>query len=196
MHRIVYIIFCVVATLLAGCASTKPSQFYTLSPSAMPAIATSSDISVSVGPVSIPAVVDRPQIVLRTGENQVSIAEYDRWASPLKGDIARVVAENLVSMLGTPQVSVFPQSIAADASHRVVINVLRFDSEPGKMATLDALWSVSSRKNGQDRSGRTTITEPTQGGGYAELVAAHSCTLGRLSGDIAAAIRQIEGQKQ
>jgi len=162
----------------------------------MPAIATSSDISVSVGPVSIPAVVDRPQIVLRTGENQVSIAEFDRWASPLKGDIARVVAENLVSMLGTPQVSVFPQSIAADASHRVVINVLRFDSEPGKMATLDALWSVSSRKNGQDRSGRTTITEPTQGGGYAELVAAHSRALGRLSGDIAAAIRQIEGQKQ
>jgi len=196
MNRIAYIIFCVVATLLAGCASTKPSQFYTLSPSAMPAIATSSDISVSVGPVSIPAVVDRPQIVLRTGENQVSIAEFDRWASPLKGDIARVVAENLVSMLGTPQVSVFPQSIAADASHRVVINVLRFDSEPGKMATLDALWSVSSRKNGQDRSGRTTITEPTQGGGYAELVAAHSRALGRLSGDIAAAIRQIEGQKQ
>jgi len=196
MNRIVYIIFCVVATLLAGCASTKPSQFYTLSPSAMPAIATSSDISVSVGPVSIPAVVDRPQIVLRTGENQVSIAEFDRWASPLKGDIARVVAENLVSMLGTPQVSVFPQSIAADASHRVVINVLRFDSEPGKMATLDALWSVSSRKNGQDRSGRTTITEPAQGGGYAELVAAHSRALGRLSGDIAAAIRQIEGQKQ
>jgi len=196
MNRIAYIIFCVVATLLAGCASTKPSQFYTLSPSAMPAIATSSDISVSVGPVSIPAVVDRPQIVLRTGENQVSIAEFDRWASPLKGDIARVVAENLVSMLGTPQVSVFPQSIAADASHRVVINVLRFDSEPGKMATLDALWSVSSRKNGQDRSGRTTITEPAQGGGYAELVAAHSRALGRLSGDIAAAIRQIEGQKQ
>jgi len=196
MNRIAYITFCVVATLLAGCASTKPSQFYTLSPSAMPAIATSSDISVSVGPVSIPAVVDRPQIVLRTGENQVSIAEFDRWASPLKGDIARVVAENLVSMLGTPQVSVFPQSIAADASHRVVINVLRFDSEPGKMATLDALWSVSSRKNGQDRSGRTTITEPAQGGGYADLVAAHSRALGRLSGDIAAAIRQIEGQKQ
>jgi len=195
MNRIAYIIFCVVATLLAGCASTKPSQFYTLSPSAMPAIATSSDISVSVGPVSIPAVVDRPQIVLRTGENQVSIAEFDRWASPLKGDIARVVAENLVSMLGTPQVSVFPQSIAADASHRVVINVLRFDSEPGKMATLDALWSVSSRKNGQDRSGRTTITEPTQGGGYAELVAAHSRALGQLSGEIAKTIREMEAQK-
>jgi len=196
MNKIAILILCTLATLLTGCASTKPSQFYTLSPSAITSGATSASTSISVGPVSVPAVVDRPQIVVRTGTNQVLIAEFDRWASPLKGDIARVVAENLVSMLGTPQVTVFPQSTSAEASYRAGINILRFESEPGRAATLDALWTVSSRKDGQSRSGRTTITEPTQGGGYAELVAAHSRALGRLSGDIAAAIQEMEGQKQ
>jgi len=195
MNKIAILILCTLATLLTGCASTKPSQFYTLSPSAITSGATSASTSISVGPVSVPAVVDRPQIVVRTGTNQVLIAEFDRWASPLKGDIARVVAENLVSMLGTPQVTVFPQSTSAEASYRAGINILRFESEPGRAATLDALWTVSSRKDGQSRSGRTTITEPTQGGGYAELVAAHSRALGQLSGEIAKTIREMEAQK-
>lgn len=197
MNRIVLIIFCMLAIIATGCASTKPSQFYMLSSQAMPVAASSSaKYSISVGPVTVPAAVDRPQIVVRTGPNQVFIAEFDRWASPLKGDIARVVAENLISLLGTPQVSIFPQATAAEASYQVVIDVLHFESEPGKAATLDALWTVTSRKDDKSYSSRTTITEPVKDGGYAELVAAHSRAIGRLSGEIAAAIREIEGLKQ
>ncbi len=190
------IVLCALAACLTGCASTQPAQFYTLSPVAAPAAAPQAGYSVSVGPVSVPAVIDRPQMVVRTGPNQVSIDEFNRWASPIKGDIARAVAGNLVSMLGTPQVTVFPQSSAAGASYRVAVDVLRFDSEPGKAATLDALWTVRSAKPDEARSGRTTLSEPVQGGGYTALVAAHSRTLGQMSADIAAAIREMEARKQ
>lgn len=193
MKRTVYIIFCILAALLAGCA-TKSSRFYTLSPSATPAATMSADTSISVGPVLIPAAVDRPQIVVRTGPNQVFLNDFERWASPLNDDIARVITENLVSMLGTPNVTVFPKSATVDASYRVLINILRFESEPGKEAAFDALWTVSSRKEGESISRRTTIVEPVQGGGYTELVAAHSRILGRLSGEIAAEIRKMEGE--
>jgi uncharacterized protein len=189
------LIACFMAGVIAGCASSSPSRFYTLNSTLSPAAPPQTNVSVSVGPVSVPAAVDRPQIVVRSGPNMVSLAEVDRWASPLKGDIARVVAENLVSMLGTPQVTVFPQSMAAETAYRVGMDILRFESEPGKAATLDALWTVNSRKGGQSRSGRTTISEPVQGGGYAELVAAHSRALGQLSGEIAATIREMEAQK-
>lgn len=193
MKRLTFlVILCAVAAGLAGCASTPQAQFYTLSPSPPPAAAPPAGCSVSVGPVSVPAVVDRQQIVVRTGPNQVSIDEFNRWASPLKSDIARVVAENLVSMLGTPQVSVFPQSPAAGASYRVAIDVLRFDSVPGGASTLDALWTVRSSKPEESRSGRTVLSEPTQSGGYTALVAAHSRALGKLSADIADAIRAFE----
>jgi uncharacterized protein len=192
MNRLTAIIVsCAVAAIIVGCASS-PSRFYTLSTTATTATDPQTGCTVSVGPVSVPAAVDRMQIVVRTGPNQVFINEFDRWASPLKGDIARVVAANLASQLGTPQVTVFPTSSSADASYRVVIDVLRFESELDKAATLDALWTVSSTKSGQARRNRTTVTEPTQGTDYASLVAAHSRALGRLSSDIAAIIREME----
>src|SRR5262245_43795350 len=111
--------------LVAGCGSSPMSRFYRLSADAAPG-ATASSLSVVVGPVSIPAIVDRPQIVVSTGPNQVRLDEFNRWASPLQGDIARVVAENLTAMLGTPQVTL--STLSADGSYRAVIEVQRFDS--------------------------------------------------------------------
>lgn len=189
LHSIV--ILWALAAVMMGCASTPPAQFYTLSPGAKQADAAAS-YSIAVGPVSVPAVVDRPQIVVRTGPNQVTFDEFNRWASPLQSDIARVVAENLASTLGTPSVTVFPQSSGDGASYRVVIDTLRFESVPGEAATLDALWTVLSQKGNQSRAGRTTVREPVQGSGYAALVAAHSRALERLSGDIAGVIHAFE----
>lgn len=193
MKKNIFLILSMLVFLTAGCASPRPSQFYTLSPSVITAVpGAPAKYSVAVGPVTVPAAVDRPQIVVWTGPNEVFISEFDRWASPLKGDIARVVADNLMALLGTRQVAVFSQSAAAEASCQVMIDIVHFESEPRRAATLDALWMVISRKDGQSR-GRTTVTEPVQGGGYAELAAAHSRAIGRLSADIAAEIRRLEG---
>jgi uncharacterized lipoprotein YmbA len=197
MHRLAtVIIYCTLAVLLAGCGASSPARFYMLSPAGATVAAPPVNYSVSVGPVSVPAFIDRPQIVVRTGPNEVLIEEFDRWASPLKGDIARVVAENLVSLLGTNHVSVFPQTTAVGASYRVSIHVLRFDSEPVKAATLDALWTVSSAKDKQSRSGRSAIAEPTQGNSFTALVEAHSRAIGRLSADIASVIHEMDSHNK
>jgi uncharacterized lipoprotein YmbA len=196
MKRLTGIVaLCILAALLTGCASTPQSHFFTLSPASKPAVPAAVDggnFSISVGPVTVPATVDRPQIVVRVGPNQVDIDEFNRWASPLQNDIARVVAENLVLMLGTPDVTLFPQTTGAGASYRVVIGVLRFDSVPGGAATLDSVWTVRRAKEDASRTGRTTLSVPTQGSGYAPLVAAHSVALEKLSGDVAEAIRTME----
>jgi hypothetical protein len=170
----------------AGCASPR-SSFYTLD-SAGKTATSGADYSVSVGPVSVPATVDRPQIVVRLAPNQVAIDEFHRWASPLPDAIARVVAENLAAMLGTPHVTAFSRPTAVGARYRVLIDVLRFESAPGEAATLDAVWTVRSTKDGTARSGRTTVREPVPDREYATLAAAHSRALGRMSADIAGAI--------
>jgi uncharacterized lipoprotein YmbA len=191
MKRLVAIsILFALAAFGAACASS-PSKFYTLSPTAETGGATAR-YSVAVGPVSIPAMMDRPQMVVSVGPNQVGIDEFNRWASPLQSDIARVVAENLAKTLGTPLVSVFPQATAAGASYRVWIDVMRFESAPGKGATLDAVWTVRRAKEGASRAGRTTVSEAVSDSSTAALVAAHSRALGRLSGEVAEAIRELE----
>jgi len=183
-----FLLFALVAG--TGCASPR-SNFYTLNSAAKP-VTTGAAYSVAVGPVSVPAAVDRPQIVVRLSPNQVEIDEFHRWASPLKDAISRVVAENLAAMLGTPHVTVFTQPTAAGAQYRVLIDVLRFESAPGEAASLDAVWTVRSTKDGSTRSGRTTVSEPVPDREYVTLAAAHSRALGRLSADLAGAIRGME----
>jgi uncharacterized lipoprotein YmbA len=103
--------------------------------------------------------VDRPQIVVTTGPNQVRMEEFNRWASPLQNAIARVVAENLVALLGTPRVILSSQTLGADTDYRAAIEVQRFESAPGEAATLDAVWTVSRTKDGKSQTGRTVVRE-------------------------------------
>jgi uncharacterized protein len=173
----------------AGCASPA-SRFYTLSATTTSAAA-SSDVSIAVGPVSVPAIVDRPEIVVTTSPTQVRLEEFNRWASPLQNSIARVVAENLVALLGAPRVMLSSQSLSADADYRAVIEIQSFDSVLGEAATLDAVWTVSRAKDGKSQTGRTTVREVTQGNGYDALAAAHSRALARLSQNIADAVRGL-----
>jgi uncharacterized protein len=185
---------CAMAAFPAGCAS-PPAHFYTLSHSATAAakpVDALPDISVIVGPVSIPAIIDTPQIVVTTSPNQVSLNEFNRWASPLQNNISRVVVDDLASMLGASRVSLVNQSMNADPDFRVAIDVQTFESVPGDSATLNATWIVRRTKDGKMQAGRTAVREPSTGMGYDALVAAHSRALARLSQDIADRIRLLE----
>ena len=187
------VISCALVVVASGCASTPESRFYTLSPVSTAPAPAPSTLSVAVGPVSVPAVVDRPQIVVSMGPNRVFLDEFNRWASPLQSNIARVVAENLSGMLGTPRVTLASQTMSADAEYRVAIVVQGFESAPGEGATLDALWTVSRARDGRSQAGRTTAREPATEKGYDALAAAHSRAVARLSRDIGDAVRAIAG---
>jgi uncharacterized protein len=180
----------VLAGVTAGCAST-PANFFTLSPGSAAAKpdAPSSRLIVVVGPVSIPAIVDMPQIVVRKGANQVAPDQFNLWASPLRNNIAQVVCANLTALLGTSLVSAV---LTSDADYRAAIDVQTFESAPGDSATLDAMWSVRRVKDSKTLTGRTTVHEPSVQAGYAALAAAHSRALSRLSADIAEAIRSLD----
>jgi len=193
MDRPALRVMCATVALAAGCSSS-PSHFYTLNATVAPVapVVSTAKTSVVVGPVSVPAAVDQPQIVVSTGANQVMFDEFNRWASPLQDNIARVVAENLVAALGTPRVTLFPQTLNVDADIRVAIEVRNFESTPGKTASLDATWTVRRSGDGKAVTGRTSVREPVQDTGYEALAAAHSRALGRLSQDIAEAIKPME----
>jgi hypothetical protein len=147
---------------------------------------------VAVGPVAVPAVVDRPQIVVTLGPNRVWLDEFNRWAAPLQDDIARVVAENLVAMLGTPRVAKSSQTVSAAFGYRAIIAIESFESAPGEMARLDAVWTVVRSKDSATQTGRTTAREQTTEKSYEALAAAHSRAVARLSRDIADAVGALD----
>ena len=190
MRHLAAITLSCLSLLLVGCGTTPNPRFYALS-SVAPAAAPPADLSVAVGPVMIPADVDRPQIVNTVGPNRVRLEEFDRWAAPLQSDIARVIAANLVVALGTPRVTLASQPVAAGSDYRAAIEVQRFESSLGDAATLDAVWTVTRTKDGKLQSGRTTTREAAAERSFDALAAAHSRALGRLSQDLAGAVREL-----
>lgn len=179
---------CVAA--LAGCASSPKSDFYTLSPTAPPAsLPPAAPITVLMGAVSVPELIDRPQIVVNTGDNKVDIDEFARWADSLKSQISRVIRADLAQQLNGARVSASPMGGDPTAAYRVQVDVQRFEAALGDAATVEVLWSVSPPGKGQRMDGRSTVREPCAGPGFDAVVAAYSQALGAVSQDIAAAIR-------
>ena len=182
---------CVAMGLAAGCGTSPPSRFYTLNPTVAPAAATST-LVVAVGPVTIPAVVDRPEFVVNTGPHEVKIDDFNRWASPLQDNLTRAIADNLSAVLGTSRVIRFPQPIAVEPDYRVVVEVRTFASAPGEAATFDAIWTVRRSKDGRTQTGRTAVREPVAEASYDALAAAHSRAVARASHDIEEAIVALQ----
>lgn len=180
------------AGALAACGSSTAPRLYTLDASAPgTAGAAASALSVYIGPVVVPEAVDRPQLVVRSGANEVTALDGHRWAEPLKVAIGRVLASKISRDLGTPRVGAFPGTALADAAYRVQVEVQRFESAPESAVTLEAVWSVRRALGGAAASGRTVATEPVAGG-HETLALAHARALEDLSRDIAAAIRGLE----
>lgn len=186
--RISYWLLSICLALSAvGCASS-PSRFYILASAAKAGGEEAVPRAILVGPVSVPAAVDRSEFVVQVAPNRVEIDEFNRWAAPLPDGITRAVVGDLAVLLATPDVAAAPLA-NFDPAYRVTIDVQQFDSIRGQGAQLDAVWAVRSVASDSTRAGRTDVSETVADESYEELAAAHSRALARLSSDIAAAIR-------
>ncbi|KPJ97966.1 MAG: hypothetical protein AMJ60_09880 [Desulfobacterales bacterium SG8_35] len=182
-----------------GCAGRSQSaRFYVLSPEAAPELqvkstsAGSSDIAIGISPVSLPKYLRKPQMVTRTGSNELHLAEYDRWAGKIEEDIGRVIAENLSHMLATDKVLSYPAIEGIPLDYTINLDISRFDGRLGGDIELIVRWVLFDREGNTVAGVKAThIIEPTGGGDYADMVAAQSRALAAFSRELAAAIKEL-----
>ena len=190
--RMAFVAICAGVLILTACGGrTPPAKFYTLQPVEQSAMgkSLSRDVTLAIGPVAIPADIDRPEIVTREADNEISFSEYQRWAGPLRSGIASVIAQNVTNLLGTERVTPFTRENIFNPTHRVVININRYDSRLAKEFLIDATWSIKDLKNHKMISLRNSvIRENLATAKYDELVVAQSKALAALSKEIAAAL--------
>src|SRR2546425_2024089 len=177
--------------MLAGCGSSPATRFYTLT--TVPPVTKIADrsptpqLGVGIRSVVLPAELDRPQIVTRTGPNTVHLAEFDRWSSPLRDSVANVIAENLSVLLPADRVAVYPWPPGVSIDYQVTVEVSRFELRVDGPCALEAWWRIQA-KDQEAVVGRSSLSD--EGGhDYASVVAAKSRLVGKLSGEIAAPIR-------
>jgi uncharacterized lipoprotein YmbA len=184
-----------VVSLLAACSTTPPTRYYALeavvplqSPPSVPRTG-QAGITVAVRTVAVPAAIDRPQFVVRASDSRVNLDEFNRWAGPLRDEIARVVAGNLAAELGTPVVTV-SAALPGTSDLVVLLDVQRWDAKTGDGVEVDVVWIVRrAADEASGRSGRSMVREPAGGAGYEALVGAFNRALARVSRDVGAAVR-------
>jgi uncharacterized lipoprotein YmbA len=184
---------------LTGCSiksETAPSRFYMLRPiqeEAAPTSAAAADgPTLLLGPLEIPAYLDRPQIVTRAPGAEVKLSEFERWAEPLRDNIARVLADNLATLVPAPRVSARRTIQPKDPDLRVAVELIRLDGSLGGNVVLDAQWSLFGED--PDRAletDRIRIERPTSGADYGSFVEALSLALADFSRALAAPIRRL-----
>jgi hypothetical protein len=169
-----------------------PSRFYTLA-GRTPAASTTLDgegISVIVGPVSLPAYLDRNEVAVRVSPSELKYALTDRWAEPLLQNFTRVLVEDLGNALGSERVAAVATAPTVTPNFWIEVVVVRFEASADGSAQLTARWAVrdTARKIlviRQSQHAKQSTSATTEGG-----VNALSAALADLADEMATTLRE------
>ena len=182
----------VAACALAGKGS-RPARFYalTVTESVGDPAPGSWDVSLGLGPVGIPAYLDRPELVTRVGPNELRLDAGARWAEPLRSGVVRALQQEILLASGARRVVLYPWTSAIPVDLVVAVDLLRFERNADGGVELVARWSVRELNRGGALFLRESrLQERVDGMGTAAEVAALSRALGALGGEIATAARE------
>ena len=189
--------------VVMGCASTTPpTDFYTLSSLARSekrklGTALSREITLGIGPVSLPQYLDRPQIVTRSSTHRLELAEFHRWGSQLGQDFSSVLAENLTILLPQQHMFVYPWDERISVTYQIVLKIQRFEGKLGEDILLDTHWMVFDQKSRKAiLVKQSKIREPMASADYEALVSAKSQAMVTLSRQIADEIVALALRKE
>ena len=181
------------AVALAACSSAPPIRLHTLMPAEPPERAVPADaappLAIVLEPIRVPVQVDQAQWLVRLPDGSVAVLEQERWVSPLRDELRQALLESLAVRYGAVEARVAARPAAPP--WRVAVDILRFDSAPGREARIEGAWTLTA--GGADL--RVTRCEwllrERAGGGMPALAAAHRRALERLGTGIGETLRRL-----
>jgi len=193
----VLVVACVIAS---ACSVLGPipdrSRFFTLKASP-PAPADRTDapgapIVYGLGPVVLPAYLDRSQVATRVSDTEVAYSQWDRWAEPLGANVSSVLRQSIGNELGRDDIVPYPWLGGTRVDYQMVVRLLSFESDAAGAAHLQSEWSIRDvERNRQLVTRETTLTRPGPPGDTAASTVALSAMLNDLGREIATALRAL-----
>jgi uncharacterized lipoprotein YmbA len=184
-----------VAIWVSGCLGRSPTpSFYALTPVQDQVFSRRSspvhNAVIGIGPVKLAEYLDESQIVTRKSDNQLVKSEFNRWIGSFKDNFRNVLADDMGSLLSTERIYLYPWRLSVPIDYQVTVDVVRCDGRLGNAAWLEARWSIfKGPEKKLLKTMRSNISEPVTGPNYADLVAAQSRAVAKLSQEIATAIQ-------
>jgi len=176
-----------------GCSPLAPrpdkSRYFVLSSSAVgTAHATTTrkpPFTVGLEPVTVPHYLDRPEILTRVNQSELSASDTDRWGEPLKAGAGRVLAEDLSANLGNAEVVPFPWSKKTQIDYTVSVEFLNLEKTADGRATTKATWIIRRGSDGYLVERGTTVAESSAGADQTAASAALSQGIAQVASAIA-----------
>ncbi len=198
----VFVLVCVLAFsgCLGGPGKTPATRYYVLDSmyskeNKDPTVAVLKGATVGVGPIRLSQVLDRPQIIMRTSDNEIRVVDLERWAAPLNENMADVLVDNLSVLLPGGEILKFPWQVTIPLTYQVAMDITRFDGMPGGDVNLRARWGILSEDGKKVLLNKVSVlNEPIQGNTIAEMVSAQSRLLATFSHEIAEEIKRLGEQ--
>ena len=187
---------------LLGKGTQEPTRFYQLNPISESSMAQGAfkageqPIAIALGVDSFPEYLARSQIVTRSSDNNLELAQFHHWAEPLQQNFTRVLLGNLSVQLSTDRIYLFPWKKNRPIEYEVLVDVSRFDGELGGDVVLIARWSIFDAEGRQELYiGSARFIEAVEAKDYEAQVGAMSRALGELSSEIAGSIEKVQRER-
>ena len=172
--------------LVCGCATSRPDHFYILSaqPQAAAQPALSPTIPV-VLKVTLPSLVDRPEMILNTSADGVRVLEHERWGAPLGDLVLQTLGQNIERRRGDLLIGVPGGARASSASIRITVDVVQMTARQGDRVSIETHWRIvdsrTDARTAKDLVGNEVFSAPLGPDSYAAVAQALSDCLGHLA---------------
>jgi hypothetical protein len=175
-----------VAMALSSCGSSPNVTFFALSTT--PGAARPAALhAIRLRRPSLPAYLDRPEIVRSVVDHRLAVTANERWGAPLDEMVGRVLAADVELRLRGSSVYTEDGAITADPDATVEVNVQRFDVDEGGALVLVAEVALErGAAHGEAASRAVRVTARPVAHSTEALVATASDLLGQLADQIAA----------
>jgi uncharacterized lipoprotein YmbA len=177
----------VFASFLSACATSRPDHFYVLSVQP-PGVGEgrAANAAQATLKVTLPSWVDRPEMILDTSANGVTILEHERWAAPLSDLVAQALARDIERRRNDMLVADHGVHLSTGTAVMITVDIVQMTLRRGERASLETHWRILDPRSAKDEVGGEVFSAPLARDGYAAVAQALSECLGLLADRLAA----------
>jgi len=180
--------------LITACASA-PLHYHTLVPAVDDAkrAAPARPYSVVIERVTVPADVDRVEMIVRRTDGQVALLEDQLWLAPLADEVKSALLVEIQRRLAS---SSPPAQERVLSQISIGIDIQRFESAPGRYARIEATWALRAKtKPAEVVLTCSTAASERVGSGYVALVQGHQRAVEQIGDQIAGALQDLAANR-
>jgi hypothetical protein len=154
-------------------------------------------ITVALGPVSVPDYLDRTDFVRRASDNRLKVSETERWAETVRAGLLRVLAADLSARLGSGWWVTTTGERGTGIDIELPVDVEAFEADATGRVVLTASWEIRPAHPAAGADDRPTIRKRTSYARTAGIddvegqIRALSDNLTDLSADLATSLARV-----